>query len=172
MENKVISTIKNRVSCRSYSSKRVPLSKIKMIAECGMMAPSARNQQIANILVLKSKKAVEKVRKLSLEVFKHDCFYGANTMIMVYGPKEQRFTVHDCSCILENMFIAASSLKINSCWINQVEELFETANGKKVKKSLGLPDDAMVVGTCILGYSLDPKSLAVKSRKDDFIKII
>lgn len=58
MENKTIKIIKNRVSCRNYVDKRVPLSKLKLIAEAGMMAPSARNEQIANILILKDSKKV------------------------------------------------------------------------------------------------------------------
>ena len=134
MDNKVVSTIKNRVSCRNYSSKKVPLNKLKTIAECGMMAPSDMNKQIANILVLKSKNVIEKLRKLSLDVLGNDCFYGANNMIIVYGPKDNPFTLQDCSCILENMFIDASSLKINSCWINQVDKLLNDPKGKKVKK--------------------------------------
>ena len=59
MENKVIKTIKSRVSCKSYSSKKVALSKVMQIVECGKNAPTAMNRQIANILVLRSKKYVE-----------------------------------------------------------------------------------------------------------------
>ena len=44
MENKVIKTIKSRVSCRSYNDKKVELSKVRQIVECGVMAPTARNQ--------------------------------------------------------------------------------------------------------------------------------
>lgn len=171
MENKVIATIKNRVSCRAYTTKKVPLSKLKIIAESGMMAPSGRNRQVANILVLKSKNAVEKLRKLSLDVYGHDCFYGANTMILVHGPKNEAHCIQDCSCILENMFIAATALKINSCWINQAEDLLNSKNGEKVRKYLNIPTENIVVGTCILGYSSE-ENIPVKPRKDNFIKIV
>ena len=172
MENKVIKTIKNRVSCKMFSDKKVPLSKVKMIAECGKMAPTARNLQIANILVLKSKKQVDKLKSLSQELFQRDCFYGATTLILVYAPKDNKFCIQDSSCILENMFIAASSLNVNSCWINQVDDMFNTEKGKKVKKSLGIYEDAMIVGTCALGYCANPEILKVKPRKEDFIKIL
>ena len=49
MANKTIENIKNRVSCRSYSDKKVPLRKVLEIAEAGKFAPSAMNRQIANI---------------------------------------------------------------------------------------------------------------------------
>lgn len=172
MENKVITTIKNRVSCRSFTTKKVSINKVNAIVECGKMAPSAMNKQIANILVLRRKKFVEKLRKLSLDVYNHDCFYGANTMILVYGPEDNAFTKQDCSCILENMFIAASSLNVGSCWINQVNDLLKTPKGLKVKKALGLNDDILVVGTCILGIASPEAKLEIKPRKDNFVKIL
>lgn len=172
MENKITKTICNRVSCRNFSDKKVSLSKIKTITKCGEMAPSAKNQQIVNILVLNSKKHVEKLRELSIEVLNRDCFYGAKTLALVYAPKDHKFCETDCSCVLENMFIAATSLNVNSCWINQVNDLFETEKGKKLKKKFGIYDEAKVVGTCALGYVSDGVTLNVKERKKDFTKIL
>ena len=172
MANKTIENIKNRVSCRSYSDKKVPIKKVMEIAEAGKFAPSAVNRQIANIYVVNSKRNVEKLRNLSLKIRGKDCMYGAKTIILVTGPKEDRFTYQDCSCILENMFVAAKALNIASCWINQFNDFFETNDGKKVKKSFGIPDDSIVVGSCILGYPSNGAQLSVKPRKEDFIKVL
>jgi len=172
MENKVLKTIKSRVSCRSYSDKKVSLKKAMMVAEAGKFAPSGMNRQIANIYVINSKRKVEKLRRLSLEIRNKDCMYGAKTIILVAGPRDDRFTYQDCSCILENMFVAAHSLNLASCWINQFDEFFQTKNGLKVKKALGIPEDFMVVGSCILGYPAENAVLAVKDRKEDFIKVL
>ena len=172
MENKVLKTIKSRVSCRSYSDKKVSLKKAMMVAEAGKFAPSGMNRQIANIYVINSKRKVEKLRRLSLEIRNKDCMYGAKTIILVAGPRDDRFTYQDCSCILENMFVAAHSLNLASCWINQFDEFFQTKNGLKVKKALGIPEDFMVVGSCILGYPAENAVLAIKDRKEDFIKVL
>ncbi len=171
-ENKIITVIKNRVSCRNYTNQKVSLAKVKQIAECGMMAPSGKNRQIANILIVRDKNHVEKLRNLSWKHLQRDCFYGANTMILVYAPRNDKFCIQDSTCILENMFIAASALKIHSCWINQVDDLFNTEEGKKIKKSWKIPAESMIVGTCIVGYSAEPEKLMVKPRKEDFIKIL
>ena len=98
--------------------------------------------------------------------------YGAKTIILVGAPREDMFTDKDCSCILENMFLAAHALKLASCWINQFDDLFNTKNGLKVKKALGIPEDYKIVGSCILGYPQDEASLQVKERKADFIKVL
>ena len=92
--------------------------------------------------------------------------------MIVHGPRDDRFTYQDCSCVLENMFIAAASLNINSCWINQTNELLSSPKGLKLKKALGIPEENMVVGTCILGYAAEGTKLEVKQRKEDFIKIL
>ena len=171
MPNKIIDNIKTRVSCREYSDKKVTKAKLLTIAECGKMAPSAVNRQICNILIVKNKNYVEKLRKLSIDVRGSDCFYGAKTMMIVYGPKDNRFLYQDASCILENIFLAANSLNINSCWINQVDELLNNPLGRKLKKQLGLNEEDCVVGTAILGYKKDETRLVVKERKADFIRI-
>ena len=172
MENRVIKTIKERVSCRAYSDKKVSLKKALEIAEAGKFAPSGKNRQIANIFVVNRKKYVERLRKLSVEQLNRDCMYGAKTILIVTGPREDAFTFQDCSCILENMFVAASALKIATCWINQFDELFQSKDGLKIKKQLGIPEDHRVVGSCILGYPKEGTVLAIKERKADFIKII
>ena len=172
MENKVIKTIKSRVSCRAYSEKKVSLKKALMVAEAGKFAPSGMNRQIANIYVVNSKRLVEKLRRLSIEIREKDCMYGTKTIILVAGPRDDRFTYQDCSCVLENMFVAAHSLNLASCWINQFDEFFQTKNGLKVKKALGIPEEFMIVGSCALGYPAENAKLEVKPRKDDFIKVL
>ena len=166
MENKTIKLIKSRVSCRAYSDKKVSLKKALEVAEAGKFAPSAKNRQIANIYVVNSKRYVEKLRTLSLNELNRE------TILIVGAPREDMFTDKDCSCILENMFLAAHALKIDSCWINQFDDLFNTKNGLKVKRALGIPEDYKIVGGCILGYAQDPESLKAKDRKEDFIKVL
>ena len=172
MANKTIENIKNRVSCRNYSDKKVSLKKVMEIAEAGKFAPSGMNRQIASIFVINSKRNVEKLRNLSLKIRGKDCMYGAKTIILVAGPRDDRFTYQDCSCILENMFVAAKALNIASCWINQFEDFFATPDGIKVKKSLGIPEDLCIVGSCALGYPGNDAQLSVKPRKEDFIKVL
>ena len=172
MKNKTINTILSRVSCKAYSDKKVSSSKVKQIAECGKNSPTAMNRQIANITVVNSKRNVEKLRNLAINVVNRDCFYNAPCMILVHAPKEDKFCIQDCSCILENMFIAATALKLGSCWINQVEDLFNTNEGLKLKKKFNIPENHMVVGTCVLGYQKAGYKPVAKERKEDFIKYI
>ena len=169
--NKVIETITSRVSCRSYNEKKVPLGKLNQILEAGKYAPSGRNRQISNILVVRNKNKLEKVRAALAAKFGRDCLYGANTLCIVYGKKDEPLMVQDGSCILENMFIAANALHIDSCWINQLEDLLIDPDYKSLRKMLGITEDYRVVGSVIFGYRKE-ENIPVKPRKEDFIRYL
>ena len=89
MANKTIQTILSRVSCREYSEKKVSLGKVNQILEAGKYAPSAMNRQIANITCVRTKAKVERLRELLKEQFGRDCLYGANTVVLVHGPRDE-----------------------------------------------------------------------------------
>ena len=170
MDNKVIKTIKARTSTRSYLDKKVPLKKLQAVLEAGKYAPSAKNRQICHILALRNKRYVSALSKLADEHLGREAYYGATTLVLVYGPRDDGFTIQDATCILQNMFIAAESLNLASCWINQTDALLNTKEGLKLRKKLGLNENDYVVGTCILGYSNQKGE--IKPRKEDMIKII
>lgn len=170
MENKIIKTIKNRTSTRSYLPKRVPIKKLQAVLEAGKYAPSGMNRQICSIYAIRKPSLVKKMHELAKEVANRDCYYSAPTIILVYGPRDDRFTQVDAACILENMFIAAESLGLGTCWINQSDELLNTPQGLKMRKKLGLKEEDYIVGTCILGYK--NQETPVKSRREDLVKIL
>lgn len=166
MANKVIEVIKNRVSCRDYSNKRVSLKKLEMILEAGKSAPSACNRQIADITAVRKSLYINKIRDLSKHLMNRDVMYGASTIVLVHAPKDDPFCAQDCSCIIENMMVAATALKIDSCWINQFDELLGASEAKKLRKSLGIPEDHRVVGSVALGYRKDGLKIEVKDKKN------
>ena len=170
--NKTIEVIKSRVSCRSYSEKRVSKAKLEQILEAGKSAPSGKNLQVCNILVIKSKSLLEKLRAALNEKFGRECLYGAKTLCLVYGDRNEPLMVQDASCILENMFVAATALKIDSCWINQFEDLLNDEKYFKLRKKLGIDESKRVVGSIILGYRKEGSNIPVKARKEDFIRYI
>ena len=168
--NKTIDNIINRVSCRSYSDKKVPLSKLNQILEAGKYAPSGMNRQPCHILAIRNKRIVEKLRSVAIKEFGRDPFYGANTICIVYGKKDEPLVVQDGSCILDNMFIAARSLGIDSCWIHCVKDI--VPSNLTLSKLLGISEEYQVIGSCILGYHKEGAELKIKTRKEDFIKIL
>ena len=169
--NKTIENIMTRVSCRNFSEKKVSLGKVKQIVEAGKYAPSGMNRQICHILVVRSKSKVEKIRKAAASLFGRDALYGASTICIVYGKKDQPLLIQDGSVIMENMLVAAHSLGIDSCWIHCIKDIVPTPN-TKLAKELGISEEYQVVGSAALGYRKDGTEIAIKPRKDDFIRYL
>ncbi len=170
MDNRTLKVIRSRTSTRQYLPKKVPLSKVLAVLEAGKYAPSGMNRQICSVLCVRKKSYVDKLIALGKELTGRANYYDASTIILVYGPKDDPFTKLDGSCILENMFIAAESLGLGSCWINQSEQLLSDPKGLRLRKSLGIKDTDYIVGTCILGYKASENT--VKPRREDLVRII
>lgn len=168
--NKTLEIITNRVSCREYTDKKVSIKKLEIILDAGKSAPSACNRQIADITAIRKSHYINRIRELSKEHMSRDVMYGASTIVLVHAPRNDNFCVQDCSCIIENMMLAATALKIDSCWINQFDELLSTKEGQKLRKSLGIPQDNRIVGSVSLGYRKDGTVIAVKNK--DGIKVV
>ena len=61
---------------------------------------------------------------------------------------------------------AANALGVDSCWIHRAKEVFESEEGKKLKKAWGLADSYEGIGNCILGYrNEDPGQRAQRTSK-------
>lgn len=169
--SKILNTIKERVSCREYSDKKVSLKKLNEILLAGQSAPSAMNRQIAKITAVRRSTYIEALRELGIKLAKRDVMYGAKTLVLVHAPRDDKFCIQDCTCILENIFIAATSLKIDSCWINQFDELLSSDEGKKLRKKLGIPSENMIVGSAAIGYKKGGLKIEVKDKNNITIDI-
>lgn len=172
MSNSFINKLNSRVSCREYSDRKVALSKVNEIINAGKSAPSAKNRQIGAITCVRRKSVLNMLKNLSINEMGRDVMYGANTIILVHAPREDKFCVQDCSCILENIFLAATSLKVDSCWINQFDDLLNTKQGLKIKAKLGIPMENRVVGSAILGYRKENSIIEVKNKDGIKVNII
>ena len=87
----------------------------------------------------------------------------------MFGDSNCKCPIEDGSLVLQNLFLAAQSINIGSCWINYLRELFRTEEGIKLQEKMNIPSNYFVVGTCILGYPDEEPML--KQRKEDYIKV-
>lgn len=168
---KTIDVIKSRYSCREYSDKKVSLKKLNEILLAGQSAPSAMNRQIATITAVRRTSNVEALRELGKLLAKRDVMYGSKTIVLVHAPRDDKFCIQDSACILENIFVSAAALKIDSCWINQFDELLSSEEGKKLRKKLGIPQENMIVGSAALGYRKEGSKVELKDKSNIAIDI-
>jgi nitroreductase len=91
-------------------------------------------------------------------------FFHAPTVIIISGEVNSITPDSDCAVAAQNIMLAAESLQIGSCWISAAAALPQTAEGKKIIQTLGLPEGYAPFNSVILGYKKAERPLAPPRR--------
>ncbi len=167
--NEVLKALTERRSVKKYKDTPVPKELIEKIAEAGTYAPSGMNKQASIILVVTNKELRDRLSRLNQKVrnIDTDPFYGAPAVLVVLYDKSVFTGIYDGSLVMQNLMLSAHSLGLGSCWIHRAKEVFETEEGKKILKDLGITGDYEGVGNCIVGYADGERE--AKPRKENYV---
>ncbi|WP_308585374.1 nitroreductase [uncultured Holdemanella sp.] len=166
--NEAYNNLIERRSIRKYNDTKVSHDLIKQIVRAGQFAPSGMNRQIYAFVVVEDEELVAKLSKMNAEVMDSlsDPFYGAKSLIIVFADSNAPTYLYDGALAMGNLMNAANALGVDSCWIHRAKEVFESEEGKKLKKAWGLADSYEGIGNCILGYrNEDPGQRAQRTSK-------
>jgi nitroreductase len=172
--NETIKTLLNRRSVRKFKPEQIKDEELNTVLEAGKYAPSGGNQQSALFIVIQNENVIKKITKMNAAVMGKedvDPYYGAPTIILVFGDNSKVAPVEDASLALGNMYNAAYSLGLGSCWIHRTKQMFESEEGKALLKEWGVEGDYTGVGSCILGYP-DCEQPKAAPRKDNFVVMV
>lgn len=172
--NETIKTLLNRRSIRKFKAEQISDEDLNAVLEAGKYAPSGANQQSALFVAVQNKDVIKKLSEMNAAVIGRkgaDPYYGAPTIILVFADKSKVTPIEDASLALGNMFNAAFSLGLGSCWVHRTKQMFESEEGKALLKEWGIEGDYIGVGSCILGYP-DCEHPKAAPRKDKFAIII
>ena len=152
--NSVVEAILQRRSVRSFSEKDISDEDLYLIAKCGSYAPSALNRQKWHFIIVHNRESIGRLAKAIGEKLGQGGynFYEPNALIIVTAARDYPFAKQDCSCALENIFLAAHSMGIGSVWINQLSEICDDKKIREVLDAIGVPKEDTAVGIAALGY--------------------
>lgn len=165
--NETLNTISTRYSCRQYKPDTLTDDELKAILLAGIQAPSAMNKQLCEAFAITKQDLINELSNAVTTIFKirgkdikddYHFAYHAPVLVIVSGPGYDTRYKEDGSCMLENIFLAATSLNIGSCWINQLRDTQETDEVRKVLTKIGIPKNHVVVGCAALGYPVKQQS--------------
>jgi len=152
--NETIKSIKERRSVRKYTNKKISKEILEEIVDCARLAPSARNEQPWEFIVITNK---ETLKKLSKTVTYGSFLDGAEACIIVCG-KENGHLIEDGCAATENIMVAAHSLGIGSCWIAGYNRKYN----EEVKQLLNIPKEKDMVSIISLGYIAEKSNMPKK----------
>ena len=152
--NEAYKNLIERRSIRKYNNTKVSHDLMEKIVRAGQFAPSGMNRQIYAFVVVEDEELVAKLSKMNADAMNSssDPFYGAKSLIIVFADTNTPTYLYDGALAMGNLMNAANALGVDSCWIHRAKEVFETTEGKEMKKTWGLPESYEGIGHCILGY--------------------
>ena len=143
--------VKNRYSCKKYSSRTLEAAKLEAILEAGRLAPTAKNLQEQHVYVVQSEETLAKIDGVT------PCRYGAPTVLVVAFDKNNVFTypggkrdsgVEDATIVATHMILAAADEGVDSCWINFFDP-------DKMAEAIELPENEEILMLLDLGYAAE-----------------
>ena len=184
--NEVIKNILTRRSVRVYKDEQISDQDLNVILEAAQFAPSTMNAQDWHFTVVQNKEKIEKLNLMIKEAFLNssidhlkkqgsdpnfNVFYKAPTLVIASGDKVTNMEQVDCALALQNIFLAAHSLKIGSCWIHALNIIGDDPKIRGFVAELGIPENYTVYGTAILGFNGGNEPSA-RQRKEGTINIV
>lgn len=143
-----------RRSVRKYTEEKVPAADIQEIVKAGMYAPSARNQQVWEFIVVTDE---ARLRGLAEVLETAPMAKSAAFAVLVCAnpcrEKAEGFWEQDCAASLENMMLAALDKGVGTVWVGihpRPERI------KAVRKLFGIPEDIRPHSLMLAGYPVDP----------------
>lgn len=166
--NAAYDCIMTRASCRSFSDRRPDEAQIDSLLRAGMAAPTARNQQAWQLVVVTDRDILDSIAggagymKMAAE---------APMAIVACGDlaaahdKAERYWTQDLSAVTENILLAAHSMGLGAVWCGVYPA---DDRVQHLSKLLELPDSIVPLSFIPIGY---PKTPLTPKQKFDTDKV-
>ena len=185
--------IEARHSVRKYIERQISREDLELILKAGNFAPNAGGGQRSILVGIRDRELTTKIGMMNLMGFDRsrlagsyvskeqpsviddptmkNGFYGAPSVVAVFGQDHFLFRIADAFCCAENMVLQATELGISSCIISRGEETFVSQEGQGLLKKWEIPENYSAICFVILGY-IDGEQPHRKPRKPGRVKII
>jgi nitroreductase len=174
IQNTVLDCIYARRSTRNFQEKQIESVQLDTILNAAIWAPSGGNNQSWLFTAIQSKDILLKLNKLVKEGFQHwipdddypgklgakaasekpnyNFYHNAPTLIIASNRPGYENGMADCALALENMFLAAQSLSLGSCYINYLHWLRNDVKIRDFLFDLGIPKEHTICSAAAIGY--------------------
>jgi nitroreductase len=146
-----------RHSTRAFDYHPIPKDALVQLVDCGRWAPSGRNEQPVEYVVLDDPKAIREVA----EVTDNGGFAVNAGALIVVVSRDVKYFLEDGAAATENILLAATALGYASCWIAGDKKDY---SGRLLAR-LEVPDDWRLVAIVALGREAPDAPRKVRERR-------
>ena len=192
LTNEVLNCIHERRSTRQFTDKQISSEQLDALLDAAIWAPSGGNNQSWLFTAIQKKDVLLHLNELVREGFQHwipdddypgklaikkrsqkegyNFYHKAPTLIIASNKPNYENAMADCALALQNIFLAAQSLGLGSCYINQLHWLRDDPSVRAYLLELGIPKEHTICSSAAIGF-IDKESTA-PIRKEGTIHII
>lgn len=166
-----LEVIKDIRSVRNYLDKPIEKEVIQSIIDCARMAPTARNIQPWEFVVVTDK---DRLKKISTIIPQGDFIKDAAAGIIVFCHNDTEYFLEDGSAATQNILVSARFHGLKSCWIagyqgpyyendeipmcegvpcSPIPDLYKMPS--KLREEFNVPENLELISVVSLGYSDD-----------------
>jgi len=156
-----LQAIRKRRSVRIFNAKPVPRNLVEELIDCARLAPTARNIQPWEFVVITKKETLQKLGSLA----DNGSFIKDSSCCIAVFCQGTKYYLEDGCAATENILIAAYDLGLSSCWVAGDKKPY----ADKVRELLGAPVDFKLVSLIPLGFSDAKLSLPSKKSLNDVV---
>lgn len=154
--NEVMNAILTRRSTRAFTAQPVEQDKLEQIVTAAQWAPSGMNRQNWHFVMMSNPERIQQLAgavRNALDRAEGYNFYAPTAFLIIAADRDNRNSILDCSAALENAMLAAHSLGVASCWINQVRDATDDPAVRALLTEYGVPENYAVYAAASLGYA-------------------
>lgn len=160
----VLDAIRTRRSIRKYKDRPVPEELVQKILAAAMSAPSARNAQPWQFVVIEDRRILREIARINPNAsMAADVLLG----ILVCGDleleKSPGYWVVDCAAAAQNMLLAAHGLGLGAVWTG-VYPRQERMDG--LRRLCHVPEGVMPHSLVLIGYPAEAREAEDRYRPE------
>jgi nitroreductase len=145
-----------RRSVRKFKPDPVPRELLEKIVDAGRLAPTARNVQPWEFVVV-----TDAAKRAALaEINDHGKFIAQAPACIVVLSQPTKYYLEDGAAATTNMLNAAAALGLGSCWVAGDKKPYAA----KIVQMVGAPPEMRLVASIALGWPAETPTPAVKKR--------
>ncbi|WP_321492031.1 nitroreductase family protein [uncultured Desulfobacter sp.] len=192
LNNEVIKCIHERRSTRLFTEEQISNEQLDALLDAAIWAPSGGNNQSWLFTAIQKKDVLLHLNQLVRQGFQewvpdddypsklaakqrsqnqsYNFYHNASTLIIASNKPNYQNAMADCALALQNIFLAAQSLGLGSCYINQLHWLRHDPQIRAYLLELGIPKEHTICSCAAVGFI--GKASPVPVRKEGTIQII